>query len=82
MNNKLFSLTIFAVALAVASMVTVPGVMAAVSDNYNAVFIGTPDLFGVDEATNTASDRDRDISPPALDFSTYGLQGNWEPGQQ
>ena len=82
MNKKLFSLSIFTIAFAMAFVFSAPfGTMAA-SDNYNEPFIGSTNLFGVDEADNgaMARDRDRDIAP-VLNFGSYGLQGDWA-GQQ
>jgi len=82
MNKKLFGLSIFAIALASVFVFTAPGGAVAASDNYNNAFVGSANLIGIDEADNAvAVDRDKDIAP-VLNFQTYGLQGNWEAGQQ
>jgi hypothetical protein len=80
--NKLFSLSIITIALAMAFVITAPNLTMAISDNYNDEMVGSANLFGVDEANNVTGpiDRDRDRAPD-LDFQTYGLQGDWA-GQQ
>ncbi|MGO9020522.1 MAG: hypothetical protein ACLQVJ_19455 [Syntrophobacteraceae bacterium] len=76
MNKKLFSLSIFTIALAMAFVFSAPNVTRAASDNYNDQFVGITNLLGVDEAHNGAGARDRDRAP-VVNFQTYGLQGDW-----
>jgi len=76
MNKKLFSLSIFAVALAMAFVFSAPIVTMAASDNYNDQFVGITNLLGVDEAHYGIGARDRDRAP-VVNFQTYGLQGDW-----
>jgi hypothetical protein len=83
MNKRLFSLSIFAIALAAVFVSTVPSITMAASDNYNNAYVGSTNLFGVDEATSGITapvDRDRDIDA-GLIHPSYGLKGSWEPGQ-
>ena len=82
MNKKLFSLSVFAIALAAVFVFTAPGGAIAASDNYNNAYLGSANLIGVDEADNgiAAIDRDRDIAPPVI-FQSYGLNDSWA-GQQ
>ena len=81
MNKRLFSLSIVTIALAMVFSFTTPNVTLAAGDNYNDVFIGASNLFGVDEAVNgTEPNSDRDVGP-GVEFQSYGLRGDWV-GQQ
>ena len=82
MNKRLFGLSIFAIALAAVLVSTVPSITMAASDNYNNTFIGSTNLFGVDEAASGIAarvDRDRYIDAGSV-LPSYGLKGSWEPG--
>jgi hypothetical protein len=79
MSKKIFSLSIFTIALAMAFVFSAPIVTRAASDNYNDPFTGITNLVGIDEATSNVSsfhDRDRDNARDSK-FPSYGLQGNW-----
>ena len=92
MNKKLFSLSIFTIALAVAFVFSAPnGAKAAdgtnaAGSNYNHrgyIENRSANLFGEDWATNGGRtrrdmDKDRYIQRQIPDFQVYGLQGNWK----
>ncbi len=76
--NRLFNLTIFAVAFAlVAGLGAFSSTMAA-SDNFNWDYPGQANLIGVDEANNSLGvSRDRDRDGPEFAMESYGLSGNY-----
>jgi hypothetical protein len=92
MNRKLFSLSIFTIALAVAFVFSAPGFAkaadgtnAARSNNNHRGYIEnrSANSFGEDWATNGYGtrrdmDKDRHIRRQIPDFQIYGLQGNWK----
>jgi hypothetical protein len=87
MSKKLLSLSIFAIALAVAFVFWAPNGTMAEDNNNHAGYMNSPNSFGDswDSATNNAGehfdrDRDRATEPPPI-FKSYGLQGDWR-GQQ
>jgi len=78
MSTKLFSLSLFSIALALVFMFAAPGFSTVVSDNYNAVFDG-PNIFGTSEANNSFGalhDGDRE-GVSRLNFQSRGLHGDW-----
>lgn len=77
--NKVFNLTIFAVAFAlVFGFGAFNGAMAAKSDNFNYDYPGQANLIGVDEADNSLGNhRDRDRGVPGFSFDSYGLSGSY-----
>ncbi|SPF49779.1 exported hypothetical protein [Syntrophobacter sp. SbD1] len=81
MNKKIFSLSLFAIALAGLFLFAAPNGSIAASDNYNNTFSGSINHFGVDEAYNGGALAGRDYDRPSKpDFQSYGLHGDWEPG--
>ncbi len=93
MNKKLFSLSVFTIALAVAFVFSAPkgakaadGINAAVSNHNHRGYIENrfANSFGEDWATNGGAgahrdtDKDRHIQRQIPDFQIYGLQGNWK----
>jgi len=86
MNKKLFSLSIFTIALALAFVLSAPNGANAAGSNYNHrgyIENRSANSFGEDWATNGASthrdmDKDRHIQKQIPDFQIYGLQGNWK----
>ncbi len=79
MSKKLFSLSIFTIALAMAFVFSAPIVTRAASDNFDDQFLGESNLVGIDEPTSPVTplhNRDRDNGRD-FKFPSYGLQGNW-----
>ncbi|MHC1726159.1 MAG: hypothetical protein AB9866_09165 [Syntrophobacteraceae bacterium] len=76
--NRIFNLTILAVAFALVIGFGAFSTTMAASDNFNWDYPGQVNLIGIDEANNSlAGHADRDRGVPGFTFDTYGLAGNY-----
>jgi len=78
MNKKFFfGLSLFAVAFAlVFGFGSINSASAITSDSYNQQFVGEANLWGVDEAYNTAGIRDMDRAPGAVFEPAFGRESD------